>query len=118
MKEKRNYKRFELVPFLAILGCGAMLLFECIFIFELYNRAPSQVLDLTPAQPVAPVPAANPPTVEAPAVTPVSPARREFVEPANAPPAETDKATDHREPARREPVEPVESVDPVAVPVG
>lgn len=116
MKEKRTYKRFELIPFLAILGCAGMLLFECIFIFELYDRAPSQVLDLTPAKPAAPVPAANPPAGEAPAVTPVPPA--------NTPPAETDKATDHREPARREPVEPVAvpSAEPergsVTVPVG
>jgi len=42
VKEKRNYKRFELIPFLAILGCAGMLLFECIFIFELYDRAVEQ----------------------------------------------------------------------------
>jgi hypothetical protein len=39
VKEKRNYKRFELIPFLAILCCVGMLLFEGYFLFELYDRA-------------------------------------------------------------------------------
>jgi hypothetical protein len=65
VKEKRNYKRFELIPFLAILGCIGMLLFECIFIFELYDRTPSQVANLIP------VPAATPPPAGKSAPVPV-----------------------------------------------
>ncbi|NOU35575.1 MAG: hypothetical protein HOO88_02185 [Kiritimatiellaceae bacterium] len=96
MKEKRNYKRFELIPFLAILGCAAMLIFECIFIFELYDRTPSQVADLIP------VPAATPPAVEKSVTVPVQ---------TNVVPVE---------PVRSEPVEPARRapVEPVTAPVG
>jgi len=38
VKEKRTYKRFDLYSTLAVLGVLAVLLFECIFVFELYNR--------------------------------------------------------------------------------
>ncbi len=62
MKEKATYRRFDLLAFLAILGCGAMLLFECIFIFELYDRAPDQVADILQA-------VTAPSAVEAPAAT-------------------------------------------------
>ena len=118
MKEKRTYKRFDLIAFLAILGCIGMLLFEGIFIFELYNRAPAQVADMLPVQatptvsqpPVAVPPAASLPkstAVEAPVSAPavkapvVVPARREPVEsvkpvepvePTNTPPAEIETA--------------------------
>lgn len=37
MKEKRSFKRFDLLSVLAVLGVVLVLLFECIFIFELYN---------------------------------------------------------------------------------
>jgi len=37
VKEKRSYKRFDLLSALAVLGILLILLFECIFIFELYN---------------------------------------------------------------------------------
>jgi len=38
VKEKRTYKRFDLYSTLAVLGVLVVLLFECIFVFELYNR--------------------------------------------------------------------------------
>jgi hypothetical protein len=83
VKEKRNYKRFELIPFLAILGCVGMILFECVFIFELYDRAVEQ--PQRPASiPVPAVPVAIPAPVEAPAV-PAAPA-------AEVPPAQIDSA--------------------------
>jgi hypothetical protein len=93
VKEKRNYKRFELIPFLAILGCIGMLLFECIFIFELYDRAPSQVANLIPVPAATPPPAGK--SVSVPVQTnvapvPVEPPHSESISP---------------EPARREPVE-------------
>jgi len=68
VKEKATYQRFDLLAFLAILGCIGMLLFECIFIFELYDRAPDEIVNLIPP-PVSPpvvAPAVNPPK----AVTP------------------------------------------------
>ena len=125
MKEKATYRKFDLFAVLAILGCIGMLLFECIFIFELYDRAPSQVGNLLPVQPALAVkPAVEPSAAAAPAVptepvigkpvpaetnapsfTNAVPVRREPVEP-----AETEKT-----PARREPVE---SVEPVTAPVG
>jgi hypothetical protein len=37
VKEKRSYKRFDLISALAVLGVLAVLLFESIFIFELYR---------------------------------------------------------------------------------
>ena len=37
MKEKRSFKRFDLLSALAVLGILLVLLFESIFIFELYN---------------------------------------------------------------------------------
>lgn len=104
MKEKRTYKRFDLLAFLAILGCIGMLLFECIFIFELYDRAPSQVAILLPAQPAAePVPpvvqpavsVSNPPSVEKSAPVPAA---------TNAAPASSD------------PTRPVQPAEPEAAP--
>ncbi|MBI9021232.1 MAG: hypothetical protein JEZ10_08275 [Verrucomicrobia bacterium] len=38
MKENRRYKRFDLFSTLAVLGTVAVLLFECVFVFELYTR--------------------------------------------------------------------------------
>lgn len=38
MKETRYYKRFNFLSMLAVLGAVAALLFECFFVFELYNR--------------------------------------------------------------------------------
>jgi len=101
VKEKRNYKRFELIPFLAILSCGAMLFFEVIFIFELYDRAPAEIMKLIP------------PSAERPA--PVAAQTNRVVLPAgvSAPP-QTNPV-----PARREPAGPVEiEKTPVAAPVG
>lgn len=106
MKEKRNYKRFEVIPFLAILGCGAMLLFEGIFIFELYDRAPAEIVNLIP-------PPVSPPAAEKPAPVPAQ--TNTVVLPAgiSAPP-QTNPA-----PVRRESAEPVESEKtPVVAPVG
>jgi hypothetical protein len=75
VKEKKTYKRFNLIEFLAILGCVGMLFFECIFIFELYDHAVEQ-----PAAPVQSVPAIETPLpVEAPVVPAV---------PAEVPPAQ------------------------------
>jgi len=86
VKEKRTYKRFELISFLAILGCAGMLIFEGIFIFELYDRAALKTQS-------KPAPAAKP-TV-APVSVPVQNAtpapRSEPVVPADVPPAEIDK---------------------------
>ena len=96
MKEKTTYRRFDLPAFLAILGCAGMLIFECIFIFELYDRTPSQVASLLPAQPARrepgePAPAAiqtNAPAPVAPNAlqlsAPVPPAGNEKI-PAAAP---------------------------------
>ncbi len=61
MKEKRTYKRFDLIAFLAVLGCTGMILFECIFIFELYNRLPVEE-----AMPAIEVPVSQAPAVEVP----------------------------------------------------
>ena len=49
MKEKRTYKRFDLTSTLAVLGVLAVLLFECIFVFELYNRDISSIERFLPA---------------------------------------------------------------------
>ena len=38
MKENRRYKRFDLLSALAVFGALFILLFECFFVFELYNR--------------------------------------------------------------------------------
>jgi hypothetical protein len=75
-----------------------MLLFECFFIFEVYDRAPDQVVDLFPVQaspaPEVKVPAVSAvpaieksvaPETNAPPVTNVAP-------PAAVPPAEIEKA--------------------------
>lgn len=67
MKEKRIYKRFDLLAILAVIGCIGMLLFECIFIFELYDRAPDQVADILQA--VTAPSAAEAPATPAPAAT-------------------------------------------------
>ena len=121
MKEKRTYKRFDLIAFLAILGCIGMLLFESIFIFELYNRAPAQVANLLPVQapPAVSQPApsvAKPPVVSQPpaAVPPVvSLPKSPVVEaPVSAPAVNAPVVV----PARREPVKPVEPVEPTNTP--
>ena len=87
MKEKRNYKRFELIPVLAMIGCAGVLLFECIFIFERYDLlfpsggAPSgqpvpsveiQKPGLAVPPPVS-APQGNSPVSNAPAGEPVRP---------------------------------------------
>ena len=74
MKEKQTYKRFDPLAFLAILGCIGMLLFECIFIFELYDRAPDEIVNLIPP-PVSP-PAAGKP-IPVPVQTNLSPVSTE-----------------------------------------
>ena len=38
MKEKPSYKRLDLFSTLAVFGVLAVLVFECFFVFELYNR--------------------------------------------------------------------------------
>ena len=38
MKNNRRYKRFDLFSWLAVFGTLAVLLFEGVFLFELYNR--------------------------------------------------------------------------------
>jgi hypothetical protein len=81
VKEKRTYKRFELIPFLAILGCIGMFLFECIFIFELYNRLSVEGAMTAIEVPVPKAPAVemsvpeetNSPAVPSEAVPPVEP---------------------------------------------
>jgi hypothetical protein len=103
VKEKRTYRRFNLVAFLAILGCAGMLLFEGIFIFELYDRAVEQ--------PEAPVP-----VIAAPAAMP-APARRELIEPARGEPVEPVEAP--VAPAAPAEVPPAEiETAPAAAPVG
>jgi len=49
VKEKRRYKRFDLLSALAVLGTVAVLLFECFFVFELYSRKIDFIEDLLPA---------------------------------------------------------------------
>lgn len=39
MKEKRSYKRFDVMSFWAVMGCVTVMLFESVFIFELYDYA-------------------------------------------------------------------------------
>ncbi len=82
MKEKRTYRRFDLLAFLAILGCIGMLLFECVFIFELYDRTPLQTAGALPVQ-AAPALAVSAATNAAPAVP---------VEPVEVPPAVIEQA--------------------------
>jgi hypothetical protein len=41
--KKASYKRFDGIAVLAVVGCIAMILFECVFIFELYRLTPSQI---------------------------------------------------------------------------
>jgi hypothetical protein len=105
VKEKRNYKRFKLIPFLAIVGCIGMFLFECIFIFELYDRAVER--SASPA---------SAPALESPSII-SEPVHREPVEPVkieNAPVAIPAPVV----PAETSPVE-VETVPAAAtVPVG
>jgi type IV secretory pathway VirB10-like protein len=108
VKQKRTYKRFNLVAFLAILGCVGMLLFECIFIFELYGRLPFDPETSIPAQPMPPV---TPAPTESPVIPakPVEPVRRELAEPVEAPVA----------PAAPAEVPPAEiETAPAAAPVG
>ncbi len=38
MKETRRYKRFDLLSTLSILGILSVSIFQCFFVFELYNR--------------------------------------------------------------------------------
>jgi hypothetical protein len=89
VKEKRNYKRFELIPFLAILGCIGMLLFECIFIFELYDRAPAEIVNLIPS-PVSPPAAEKPAPVAVQTNLIVSPAESGLPSVTNATPAKVE----------------------------
>jgi hypothetical protein len=117
VKEKRNYKRFELIPFLAILGCAGMLLFECVFIFELYDRAPAQVANLISIRSdqhtlSLPEPSVLDKSVPAPVATNVAPLSSEPAAPAG------------KEEAPVAPVAPAEAPparidsEPAAVPVG
>jgi hypothetical protein len=41
MSSERNYKRFDFMSALAVLGVIAVLLFEAFFVFEIYNRTDS-----------------------------------------------------------------------------
>ncbi|MEI8206336.1 MAG: hypothetical protein WCG03_05605 [Kiritimatiellales bacterium] len=67
MKEKATYRRFDLLAFLAILGCIGMLLFEGFFIFEVYDRAALQPESLIPAQPAVSLSnSTNSPAIEKP----------------------------------------------------
>ena len=110
MKEKRNYKRFELIPFLAILGCAGMLLFECIFIFELYDRAPARVVNLISVQ--------APPTLDQPEVNLPAVSQSNRLNGTNSPAVEhSAPAETHRAPVSAEPPVEIEK-DPVTVPVG
>lgn len=83
VKEKATYRRFELLPFLAILGCAGMLIFEGIFIFELYDRAPDQVAALLPA--------VSAPSAETPAAAPAPAATNTAVVPSEVAPAEIEQ---------------------------
>jgi len=96
VKEKQTYKRFDLLAFLAILGCIGMLLFECFFIFELYDRVPLQPETQAPAKPA--------PEVKAPAV-PAAPA------------VEKPVGRESAEPVRRETVEPAPAIESSVPPV-
>ncbi len=100
MKEKQTYRRFDPLAFLAILGCIGMLIFECIFIFELYDRAPSQVADLLPVQEKAVVIQTNAPAVRQPDMSVPAP------------------VATNAAPAPAEPAAPAGSVKPAALPVG
>lgn len=80
MKEKRTYKRFDLPSFLALAGCTAVLLFECVFIFERY-----ELFLLTGGAPsIRPAPVAEPMPVAPPQES--SPASNAPVEPVQSPP--------------------------------
>ncbi len=112
VKEKRNYKRFELIPFLAILGCIGMLLFEGFFIFELYDHAVERT-ESSASAPFVAEPAVRLPVIETPVVldqpvveTPV-PAETDTPVSTNAAPTEIEPV-----PANRE------SAEPAIVPVG
>ena len=52
MTEKRSYKRLDLFSTLAVLGVLAVLVFECFFVFELYNRDFEPLKRFLPAAPV------------------------------------------------------------------
>ncbi|MBL7016929.1 MAG: hypothetical protein ISR84_05165 [Kiritimatiellales bacterium] len=93
MKEKRSYKRFDLLSALAVLGILLILLFEGFFIFELYNIRfePFERL-LQRAEILAPVNAEEavvPAEVEAPA--PVEPQESAPVEAEEPVPAEVEE---------------------------
>ena len=60
MKENQNYKRLDLYSTLAVLGVLAVLVFECFFVFELYNRDFGFL-------PAAQEPASGPEAIEEPA---------------------------------------------------
>jgi len=49
VKEKRSFKRFDLFSVLAVLGVMGVLLFESIFIFELYMGDSSKLEPYLPA---------------------------------------------------------------------
>jgi len=60
MTENQRYKQFDLFSTLAALGVLIVLVFECFFVFELYNRDFSFL-------PVAQEPAPVPEVIEEPA---------------------------------------------------
>ena len=49
MKEKRSFKRFDLFAVLAVLGVIGVLLFESIFLFELYAGDASRIEPYLPS---------------------------------------------------------------------
>jgi cytoskeletal protein RodZ len=109
VKEKRTYKRFDLLAVIAILGCIGVLLFECFFIFELYDRVPLRPETSVPARPA--------PKVKVPAVSDAPAVEKSVVPETNAPPVTP--VTNAAPSAETEKV-PVghEFVEPVAVPAG
>lgn len=115
MKEKQTYRRFDLPSFLAILGCAGMLLFEGIFIFELYDRgtlqqgtSPSVQTAPVVSQPVLSLPnGSNPPAITPPSV------------PVKEVPIEKPVSVETNAPVHHGFAEPVEiETAPAAVPVG
>lgn len=111
MKKERRYRRFDLLSTLAVLGCIAVLFFECFFIFELYDRNPARIRQYL-AETVEPLFARWIPAKPVPAVKPepfiqIIPKKGPLVTPEEEKPvsAETGVAPDEtEEPARGEPV--------------
>ena len=50
MKKENTYRRFNLIAFLALLGCIGMLAFEGFFIFEIYDRIALQTESMDPVE--------------------------------------------------------------------